>query len=408
MLCPAWHPFAGLSGDSTPAWWLQCTEPGGFMKQTHTFIASARRNQVDLTRQRNQVDLERVVLRARIGTEPRWTSWVAKGVKALSYALGLHLASRPVGEDPAAILFYHKVQRRPVGVWGEPVLDVREFERHVSFLAREYRPVLLSELVAGLSGRAGLPPRAVALTFDDGYRNNLYLVAPVLARYGVPATFFITTGLVGTDRWMWAYELEELFSRHPPDQVCRACGDPAIARLGALGLSPRVLMMACVEYLKELPHEMMLDIVERLRAAFPLPVNDENRFLSWDEVRELSRQGFEIGAHTHSHPILTRLPLEEVERELRSCRDTLEEQLGVRPTLFSYPNGATNAEVTALASRYFEAAVTTRAGFCSPASGLLELPRIGAPVPVSELAFELSRGPRSCHEGQREVSGWMR
>lgn len=375
------------------------------MKQTHTFVDSARRDQVDLARSRNQVDLERMVLRARIDTEPRWTSWVAKGVKALSYNLRLHLASRPMRERHAAILFYHKVQRRPVGIWGEPVLDVRQFERHVAFLAREYRPVLLSELVAGLSGRARLPLKAVALTFDDGYRNNLYLVAPILSRYGVPATFFVTTGLIGTDGWMWAYELEELFSRYPPEQMCRACGDPAITRLGSLGLSPRVLMMACVEYLKELPHENMLDIVGRLRAAFPIPVNDENRFLSWGEVRELSRQGFEIGAHTESHPILTRIPLAEVERELRACRDTLEEKLGVRPTLFSYPNGATNPAVTALASRYFEAAVTTRSGLCSPESGLLELPRIGAPVPVSEVAFELTWNYLRMHESRVEGGG---
>jgi peptidoglycan/xylan/chitin deacetylase (PgdA/CDA1 family) len=346
-------------------------------------------NRVDLERQEHRVDLERVVARARDMARRDWMSWVKKGVKALTYQAGLAPASWRLGEGEAAILFYHKVQRRPVGVWGEPVLDVREFERHVAFLARAYQPVSLSELVAGLAGRARLPRRAVALTFDDGYRNNLYLVAPILARHGIPATIFITTGLVGTTGWMWGYELEEIFSRHPPEQVCQASGDPAILRLGSLGLSPRVLMSACVEYLKELPHESMLDIVERLRARFAVPVNDENRFLSWDEVRELARQGFEIGAHTRSHPILTRLPLTEVERELRACRDTLEEKLGVRPTLFSYPNGATCPEVTELVGSYFQAAVTTRSGICTRASGLLELPRIGAPVRVAELSFEL-------------------
>jgi peptidoglycan/xylan/chitin deacetylase (PgdA/CDA1 family) len=377
------------------------------MKDENTFVPKARRNQasperprnrvegewprnrIDEERSRNRVDLESVVSRARGITGRDWMYWVKKGVKALTYHAGLHSASWRLGEGEAAILFYHKVQRRPVGVWGEPVLDVREFERHVAFLAREYQPVHLSELVAGLEGRARLPRGAVALTFDDGYRNNLYLVAPILARHGIPATLFITTGLIGTDGWMWGYELEEIFSRHPPEQVCQASGDPAILRLGSLGLSPRVLMSACVEYLKALPHSNMLDVVERLRARFAVPVNDENRFLSWDEVRELARQGFEMGAHTRSHPILTQLPLAEVERELRACRDTLEKKLGVRPTLFSYPNGATSPEVTRLVGRYFQAAVTTRTGLCTRASGLLELPRIGAPVPVSEMAFEL-------------------
>lgn len=344
---------------------------------------------LDGERPGNRVDLESVVSRARGITQRDWTYWVKKGVKALTYYAGLHPASWRLAAGEAAILFYHKVQRRPVGVWGEPVLDVREFERHVAFLAREYQPVFLSELVAGLEGRARLPRGAVALTFDDGYRNNLYLVAPILARHGVPATIFLTTGLIGTDDWMWGYELEEIFSRYPLEQVCRASGDPTIIRLGSLGLSPRVLMSACVEYLKALPHAIMFEIVERLRAGFAVPVNDENRFLSWDEVRELARQGFEMGAHTRGHPILTQLPLTEVDRELRACRDTLERKLGVRPTLFSYPNGATNPEVTKLVGRYFQAAVTTQAGVCTRSSGMLVLPRIGAPVPVSELAFDM-------------------
>ncbi|OJT20880.1 hypothetical protein BO221_28695 [Archangium sp. Cb G35] len=368
------------------------------MKDANVFVPGAGRdqawperprNRIDRERSKNRIDLARVVSRARGVDQRDWVYWVKKGVKALTYYAGLHPASLRLGEGEAAILFYHKVQRRPVGVWGEPVLDVHAFEEHVAFLARQYQPVLLSELVAGLEGRARLPRRAVALTFDDGYRNNLYLVAPILARHGVPATIFITTGLVGTDGWMWGYELEEIFSRSPPEQVCQASEDPAIMRLGSLGLGPRVLMSACVEYLKELPHESMLDIVGRMRAKFPVPVNDENRFLSWEEVRELAHQGFELGAHTRSHPILTRLPLAEVERELRSCRDTLEEKLGVRPALFSYPNGATCPEVTALVGRYFQAAVTTRSGLCTRTSELLELPRIGAPVPVSELAFDL-------------------
>ncbi|MFY0567381.1 polysaccharide deacetylase family protein [Archangium lansingense] len=369
------------------------------MKETNTNLRMVGNNEVDPKQQQNQPDLERprnhleleqLVFHARSIAERRWTYWMKKGVKALSFYLDLHPAAWKVASGEAAILFYHKVERRALDVWGEPVLDVHEFEQHVAFLTRKYRPVSMSELIAGLRGQTRLPDRAVALTFDDGYRNNLHLVAPILARYGVPAMLFITTGLIDTDQWMWAYELEEIFSRFSPEEIRRACGDPVIARLCALDLAPRALMLACVEYLKGRPHSVMLDIVERLRASFLLPVNDENRFLSWDEVRELRSQGFEIGAHTVTHPILTQLPLAEVEQELRACRDTLEAELGVPPTVFSYPNGTTSPEVSALVGRYFEAAVTTRSGFCSRMNGLLELPRIGAPVHVSDLAFELA------------------
>jgi peptidoglycan/xylan/chitin deacetylase (PgdA/CDA1 family) len=339
----------------------------------------------------SQPDIQQLVSRARNLVEPNLVSRFARGVKALTFHAGLHPAFGQPTRGDAVILYYHKVQRHPVGVWGEPVLDVHEFERQVAWLDREYRPISLSELVAGLQGRARLPSRAVALTFDDGYRNNLVLAAPVLARQGVPATFFLTTGLVGTDRWMWAYELEELFFRRSPQEVRQACGEPVIARLCSLGLPRRVLMMACVEHLKSLPDVWLREVVERLRAAFPMRVNEENRFLSWEEARELARLGFEIGAHTVNHPILLRLPLEEAEREMRASRETLEEKLGVRVAHFSYPNGDTSPELMALAGRCFEAAVTTEQRVCSRADGLLALPRLCAPLSVSELSFMLSR-----------------
>ena len=98
----------------------------------------------------------------------------------------------------------------------EEVLSVDAFDAQLSYLARNYDPISLAELVDGLRGRRPLPPRPVVLTFDDGYRNNLLLAAPLLAKHHVPATLFVTTGLIGTDRWMWAYELDEMFLRYSP------------------------------------------------------------------------------------------------------------------------------------------------------------------------------------------------
>jgi peptidoglycan/xylan/chitin deacetylase (PgdA/CDA1 family) len=132
-------------------------------------------------------------------------------------------------------------------------------------------------------------------------------------------------------------------------------------------------------------------VLERIRERLHSEVDSDNRFLSWDEVRELTRYGFEIGAHTVSHPILPNTDPAEVDLELSSSRRVLEEQLGVAPTLFSYPNGATTPEVTAAAGRYFEAAVTTTPGVCTPFTPLLELPRVGAPTEVADLGFELTR-----------------
>jgi peptidoglycan/xylan/chitin deacetylase (PgdA/CDA1 family) len=130
----------------------------------------------------------------------------------------------------------------------------------------------------------------------------------------------------------------------------------------------------------------------RLRQLLPVEQDDENQFLSWDEVRELrDAYGFEIGAHSETHGILVRMPPDEVERELLGCRDTLERELGTRPTLFAYPNGDTNPTVSELVGRYYTAAFTTCPSVCTPLLSPMELPRLAAPERVSELAFQLTR-----------------
>lgn len=336
-------------------------------------------------------DMARLVSHARNVTRQGFGSLLVQGLKTLSYHAGLY----PLLQQPNAlwpvVLFYHKVQRRPVGVWGEHVLAAEEFEQHIAWLAREYQPVPLSLLVEGLRGNSLLPPRTVALTFDDGYRNNLAVAAPILRRHGVPATLFVATGLVGTNQWMWAYELEHLFARYPLGRIAECARHPVLAHLCALGLDKRVTMMACVEYLKLAPMEELHEVLGRLRSRLPVEQDEENRFLSWDEVRRLrDAYGFELGAHTETHPILHHLAPEEVDRELRACRDTLERELGTRPTLFAYPNGDTTPEVTEQVGRYFTAAFTTCSSACSPSLPLLELPRIAAPERVSELAHLLT------------------
>ena len=335
--------------------------------------------------------IDDLVNRARAATQRGLKAWFSQRVKALSHRANLNPAIRRLCSGESVVLFFHKVQRRPFGLWGEPVLSVEEFDRQVEYLSRHFEIVRLRDLVSGLAGRRPLPPQAVALSFDDGYRNNLLLAAPVLKRHHVPATVFLVSDVIGTGRWMWAYELEEIILRHPLERVGIASGDPVLARLCSAGLPRRTALLACVDYLKRLEHQTLLRVMENLRRAMPVEVDDENRFLGWDEVRELRSYGFDIGAHTASHPILTRMPLREAERELVAGREALERELGERPALLAYPNGDTSPEISRLAGRYYEAAVTTTPGVCTGADSPLELPRVGAPVSVEELAFELTR-----------------
>lgn len=326
-----------------------------------------------------------------VAPNPGITAPLKRALKVITHRSGIAPAVLPGRPGAAASLFFHKVQRRPTGPWGESALSVAAFEAQLAHLSKHFRPIALSKLVQLIRERRRIPDRTIVVTFDDGYRNNLVLAAPLLRRYRVPATLFVTTGLIGTDRWMWAYELEEMFLRESPALLGEASGNAQLAQLCGMGLSRRNTALACVQLLKMFPDQQKDEVMQRLRARFPMEVDEENRFLSWDEVREIRNFGVEIGAHTVTHPLLNRLPLDAAEREMVESQKTLERELGEPIRLFAYPNGNSTPELEALAARHFDAAVTTTAGTIHAGAPLASLPRLWGPDDEVELSFLLTR-----------------
>src|SRR5581483_10083886 len=118
------------------------------------------------------------------------------------------MSSRRASRRTAAILTYHSiadVERDPFAITVAPA----DFEGHVRALARHFNVLTLGQLAEGLD-RGELPERAVGVTFDDGYANNLDTALPILAAHGVPATLFVATGYIGTDREFWWDEVARL------------------------------------------------------------------------------------------------------------------------------------------------------------------------------------------------------
>ncbi len=311
------------------------------------------------------------------------------GIKKIGYRTGLVPAIARWGRARAFVITYHRVERRPSAPLGAPALDVSAFTRHLEYLTRHHEVMPLSTMVQQL--RKGAAPRnAVALTFDDGYRNNLVLAYPALRRFRVPATIFVTAGLVGTRRWMWPSELCEMCLRYGTQAVGEACGDRLLSALMGVELPPTMKVEASVEYLLGLGPAPREAVLRRLRARYPVEPDDENEFLSWDEVRALRAGGLEIGSHTMTHPVLTDLAANEVEAELSASRRTIEEEVGTRPALFAYPHGSFSPAVKNLVRRYYGAAVSTIAGDNTASTDPLELRRIAA-YGVEDLSYEMAR-----------------
>ena len=250
-----------------------------------------------------------------------------------------------ISRDRLLVLCYHGVvsgSRADAREGYENTVSIDEFARHLEWLGRHYRFVDLAAALECLERRdSGRPP--VLITFDDGYRNNLSLAAPILRRIGAPAVFFLSTAYVGTSRLLWPLEMEvrleqspgvEIFTPTLPQTPIRIPGDRELRA----SLARRLRLE-----LKALPNQERLGYLEHLKTLTNLDPSKVDRelhdFMSWDEARELAALGFDIASHTCEHPILSRLSEDELRFELLESKARIEAELGRPVTALAYPNG---------------------------------------------------------------------
>lgn len=309
---------------------------------------------------------------------------------------GLNRAIRRSTRRAVRVLCYHGVVRRPdarAGDAGRNTIGIDEFAYHLGVLRRVCHPISAAEWIDALDRGTRVPERAVLVTFDDGYRNNLTNAAPLLEAYGIPALFCISTGYIGGHDRLWTQEIS-LRVEGWRGSVLPLPGERAVMRLRA-GCDRRAIAERIRERCKRIPDEERRAYLATLRDGGdgPCPGDDEDSltFLNWDEVRELSRRGFEIGSHTVDHPMLSRLDPGALTYQLQESRRTIEAQLERRCVCIAYPNGRAVDVSPAVVRRAAEIgyrlgfAVTDR--FHDPHDSPLSIGRIAVPGHLPRNAF---------------------
>lgn len=273
------------------------------------------------------------------------------------------------------MLLYHRVLPHP-----DPLIphepDAATFDAHLSSLSRVFRVLPLEDALRKL--RSGtLPARAVCITFDDGYRDNLEVAVPILKRQGLHATFFIATGFLDGGRMMHDTVTEA--TRRLPDGPC----DLEWIGLGRQSIgdqASRVLLIdKFVRAVKYLPFHERVAACQRL-AGYTQVKLPTDLMMTSENVRQLSAHGMGVGAHTHDHPILAKLSLADAMTQISRSRDVLANLLGSAPTLFAYPNGKPDldygvAHVDQVKRAGFSAAVSVSMGTATQSSDHFQVPR---------------------------------
>jgi len=274
------------------------------------------------------------------------------------------------------ILTYHRVLDAP-----DPMLDggvdTAGFDWQLRVLAANFNVLRLDEAMARLAA-ASLPPRAVALTFDDGYADNYLNALPILRRHGLSASFFIATAFLNGGR-MWNDTLIESLRRAAGPRLSL----PAIG-LDALDIStPQARLATCarvIGHLKHRPLHERQEAVEQVANSIGQPLPDD-LMMTDAQVRGLRDAGMHIGAHTASHPVLAAVDAATARREIAEGRDYLRGLLQDPVDVFAYPNGRpghdySRQHVDLVKQLGFKSAMSTAWGYADAKSDLWQTPRI--------------------------------
>jgi peptidoglycan/xylan/chitin deacetylase (PgdA/CDA1 family) len=281
---------------------------------------------------------------------------------------------------PGAVLLYHRIGARQPDTH-DLATDLPSFRNHLAYLRDRCVPMPLEELAAGAAA-SSLPRGAVALTFDDGYLEHLTVVAPLLAEYGVPATFFVTTDRLDESHESWWDTLERVFtSAVPLPGNLDLYGDGSFVRTTASTEDRAAVHRELGRVLYRESADRRADALRRIvdwSGVVDLAPRQSHRLLTADEIRLLARMpGCDVGAHSVNHLCLSLQPPSTQADEVGSCKITLERLLGTPIRTFAYPYGGLT-ETTALLVRDagFSIGATVSCGAVSAGTRFLEMPRL--------------------------------
>jgi peptidoglycan/xylan/chitin deacetylase (PgdA/CDA1 family) len=284
---------------------------------------------------------------------------MAKKIRAILYFLifysGLvylfRFIYRKIYNNPIKILYAHRIIDQSDDLYGFLKelghFDTEEFEKKIRYLLRHYRVISLDECIAYLRTKKR-PPNCVVLTFDDGYKSIYTKAFPILKKYKIPATIFLTVDFISNKKIIWYDKLTYIIGKTNVDSF-------TIPEILGKRFACSIIQdkkdshRALNKFLKSIDDQEKEGILDRLKCLLKVKETDLtylNLSLSWEEIKEMRDSNLiTFGSHTMLHPILTNVTFDRLERELKQSKAIISDNLGNPVNFFAYPAGAYNQKI---------------------------------------------------------------
>ena len=331
---------------------------------------------------------------------------------------GLIDAIRYFNKDKITILYLHGVMddKKPCSwVPLRPQLSPGQLDKSLKIISRHYRFISFDETIDILKGVHPPIPYAVAVTFDDGYRNNIKYALPVLKRYGIEPIIFLTTGNTENRVPLWVDRLDFALQHAPVDgvefkinniPVQMDCTDRASLRSSFKDLRDFAKTIHKNDYAMQreidaISSELEKKTSQHLKDLFE--EDDWSALLTWDEAIKASEKGVSFGSHAYNHTRLGLIDNDSIREELLISKALIEKSINKPCKHLCYPDGRFDERVLKIARECgYESAVTSSAGLNKVGDDLFRLRRISFPSDDDETKvlaamvgfFELDRWHR--------------
>ena len=262
-------------------------------------------------------------------------------------------------------------------------LYVKTFLRQMKYLKRNHNILSMDEVIYYIAKKLNFPPNPVAITFDDGFKNNYTVAAPILSELKIPAAFYIPTYFIDTDEMFWVDKIDYCINRTSVKNISLPYfKHPFHLRTKQDKIKSSALIRAyCKANTNAITNRIIDALIDATRVKPETADYEKYSKIKWAQLKEMSNNPlFIIGGHSHTHHILSKLSLQELDFEITESINLLERNLTKKIKHYSYPEGGlqdyNEKVIKKLKANGIRSCLTTIFGLNSKDSNLFELKRI--------------------------------